>query len=84
MATTSTERDYSHRSTVRKLAVKPDQRLEVSGDIGHTLASKMRIGRPPDRGARYALEDDKAGACRAPDAVQQRQDNADADALFDW
>ena len=41
MATTA-ERDYSHRTTVQKLAVKPDQRLEVLGDIGSTLRRDLR------------------------------------------
>jgi hypothetical protein len=41
MATTA-ERDYSHRSTVQKLAVKPDERLEVAGDIGSTLRKELR------------------------------------------
>jgi hypothetical protein len=39
---TSTERDYSHRSTVQKLAVKPDERLEVSGDIGSALRKELK------------------------------------------
>jgi hypothetical protein len=42
MATSTTERDYSHRSTVQKLAVQPDQRLEVSGDIGTGLRRELR------------------------------------------
>src|SRR4051812_18031651 len=41
MATTTSERDYS-RSTVQKLAVKPDERLEVVGDIGPTLRKDLR------------------------------------------
>jgi hypothetical protein len=41
MATTA-ERDYSHRSTVQKLAVKPDERLEVAGDIGAPLRKDLR------------------------------------------
>ena len=41
MATT-TERDYSHRSTVQKLAVKPEERLEVVGDIGSGLRKDLR------------------------------------------
>ena len=41
MATTA-ERDYSHRSTVQKLAVSPDQRLEVVGDIGTALRRELR------------------------------------------
>jgi hypothetical protein len=41
MATTA-ERDYSHRTTVQKLAVRPDERLEVSGDIGAGLRRDLR------------------------------------------
>jgi hypothetical protein len=46
MATT-TERDYSHRSTIQKLGTGPDERLEVSGDIGTQLRRDLRetIGR---------------------------------------
>jgi hypothetical protein len=46
MATTA-ERDYSHRTAVQKLAVKPDERIEVSGDIGSTLRRDIKdaIGR---------------------------------------
>jgi hypothetical protein len=39
---TSTERDYSHRTTVQKLAVKPDERLEVVGDVGSALRKDLR------------------------------------------
>jgi hypothetical protein len=39
---TSTERDYSHRTPVQKLAVKPDERLEVIGDIGAPLRKDLR------------------------------------------
>jgi hypothetical protein len=40
-------RDYSHRSTVQKLGVGPDERLEVSGDVGASLRRDLReaIGR---------------------------------------
>ena len=41
MATTA-ERDYSHRTTVQKLGVKPDERLEVVGDIGAGLRRDLR------------------------------------------
>ena len=41
MATTA-ERDYSHRTTVQKLAVKPDERLEVGGDLGAGLRKDLR------------------------------------------
>ena len=41
------ERDYSHRSTIQKLAVKPDERIEVVGDIGSGLRRDLKdaIGR---------------------------------------
>jgi len=43
----SDERDYSHRSAVRKLGVKPDERVEVAGDVGPALRRdvKERLGR---------------------------------------
>ena len=41
MATTA-DRDYSHRTTVQKLAVKPDERVEVVGDIGSALRRDLR------------------------------------------
>ena len=41
MATT-THRDYSHRTTVQKLGIKPDARVEVSGDLGVALRRDMR------------------------------------------
>ena len=39
--------DYSHRSSVQKLGVKPDQRLEVQGDVGAALRRDLKeaIGR---------------------------------------
>jgi len=41
------EKDYSHRSTVQKLGVKPDQRVEITGDVGAGLRGdvKAAIGR---------------------------------------
>jgi hypothetical protein len=41
MATTA-RRDYSHRSTVQKLGVEPDERIEVAGDLGVALRREMR------------------------------------------
>lgn len=41
MATT-THRDYSHRTAVQKLGVAPDERLEVSGDVGTALRRELR------------------------------------------
>jgi hypothetical protein len=41
------ERDYSHRTVVQKLGVKPDERVEVTGDVGPTLRTELKeaIGR---------------------------------------
>jgi hypothetical protein len=41
------ERDYSHRTTIQKLALAPDQRVEVSGDVGPGLRGDVKevIGR---------------------------------------
>jgi hypothetical protein len=46
MATTA-HRDYSHRSTVQKLGVKAEDRVEVVGDVGAPLRREVRaaIGR---------------------------------------
>jgi hypothetical protein len=39
--------DYSHRTAVQKLGVKPDDRLEVTGDVGAALRKDLKeaIGR---------------------------------------
>jgi hypothetical protein len=41
------ERDYSHRSLVDKLGVMPDERIEITGDVGTELRRevKERLGR---------------------------------------
>jgi hypothetical protein len=41
------ERDYSHRTAVQKLGVKPAQRVEVIGDVGSGLRRdvKQAVGR---------------------------------------
>jgi hypothetical protein len=36
------ETDYSHRSTVQKLGVMPDDRIEVSGDVGSGLRRDVK------------------------------------------
>ena len=43
----ASERAYSGRSTVQKLGVKPDQRLEVAGDVGTRLRREVKaaVGR---------------------------------------
>ena len=46
------DKDYSHRSAVDKLGVKPDQRVEVSGDVGPGLRGDVKeaLGRGLVRG----------------------------------
>ena len=36
------EVDYSHRTTVQKLGVKPNERLEVAGDVGTRLRRDLK------------------------------------------
>jgi DUF3052 family protein len=36
------ERDYSHRTTVQKLGVAPDERVEISGDVGAGLRGDVK------------------------------------------
>ena len=38
----STHVDYSHRSIVQKLGIKPDQRVEVAGDVGTSLRREVK------------------------------------------
>src|SRR3954467_13462881 len=38
----ATEVDYSHRSAVQKLGVKPDLRVEVAGDVGAGLRRDVK------------------------------------------
>ena len=37
-----TEKDYTHRSTVQKLGVKPDERVEIAGDVGPGLRGDVK------------------------------------------
>jgi len=37
-----TDRDYSHRSAVDKLGIKPDERIEVTGDVGTGLRGEVK------------------------------------------
>jgi hypothetical protein len=41
------EKDYSHRTAVQKLGLKPEQRVEIAGDVGHGLRrdAKHALGR---------------------------------------
>src|SRR5918998_5602703 len=38
----ATEVDYSHRTAVQKLGVKPDERVEVAGDVGSRLRRDVK------------------------------------------
>ena len=38
----ATDTDYSHRTTVQKLGVKPDERVEVTGDVGTALRREVK------------------------------------------
>src|SRR3954454_9548121 len=38
----ATATDYSHRTAVQKLGVKPDQRVEVAGDVGAALRRELK------------------------------------------
>ena len=39
---TTTERDYSHRTPVQKLGVRPDERVEIAGDVGTGLRRDVK------------------------------------------
>jgi hypothetical protein len=43
----ATDTDYSHRTTVQKLGLKPDQRVEITGDVGPGLRRDVKeaVGR---------------------------------------
>ena len=38
----SQERDYTHRTAVQKLGVKPEQRIEITGDVGAALRRDVK------------------------------------------
>ena len=42
MTVESKEKDYSHRTTVQKLGVKPGERIEVEGDVGPGLRKDIK------------------------------------------
>jgi len=37
-----TDKDFSHRSAVEKLGVKPDERIEITGDVGAGLRGDVK------------------------------------------
>jgi hypothetical protein len=38
----SEEKDYSHRSAVQKLGVRPGERVEIAGDVGSGLRRDVK------------------------------------------
>ena len=64
------EKDYTHRTTVQKLGVKPDQRVEVAGDAGPGLRSDLKdaLGRGLVRSG--ALD----GAVVAVESIEEAQE----------
>jgi hypothetical protein len=40
--TTAEDTDYSHRTTVQKLGIKPDERVEIAGDVGTGLRRDVK------------------------------------------
>src|SRR3954451_2467641 len=67
---TAAERDYSHRTTVQKLAVKPDERLEVAGDIGSTLRRDLREA----LGRGFVKSGDLDGAIALVESVEEARE----------
>jgi Protein of unknown function (DUF3052) len=39
----TTEVNYSHKTAVQKLGIKPDQRVEVAGDVGPGLRRDVKV-----------------------------------------
>ena len=68
----SKEKDYSHRTTVQKLGVKPGERIEVQGDVGMGLRKDVKAA--SGRGLVRSGELD--GAIVAIDSLE------DAEAVF--
>jgi hypothetical protein len=66
----ATDTDYSHRTTVQKLAVKPGERLEVSGDIGPALRRDLRDA----LGRGFIKSGDLDGAIALVESVEEAQE----------
>ncbi|MEA2246901.1 MAG: hypothetical protein QOH46_1430 [Solirubrobacteraceae bacterium] len=74
----ATETDYSHRTTVQKLGLKPDSRVEVSGDVGAGLRRDVKdavgrgLVRAGDLDAAIVMIESLEEAERTLDAYRQR------------
>ena len=64
------EKDYAHRSTVQKLGVKPDQRVEVTGDVGSGLRGDLKEA----LGRGLVKAGDLDGAVVMVESLEQAQD----------
>jgi DUF3052 family protein len=64
------EKNYSHRSTVQKLGVKPDERVEIVGDVGSGLRGDVKdaLGRGLVRSG------DLDGAIALVESVEEAQE----------
>jgi hypothetical protein len=74
----ATETDYSHRTTVQKLGLKPDTRVEVCGDVGAGLRRDVKdavgrgLVRAGDLDAAIVMIESLEEAERTLDAYRQR------------
>jgi hypothetical protein len=74
----ATETDYSHRTTVQKLGLKPDTRVEVCGDVGAGLRRDVKdavgrgLVRAGDLDAAIVMVESLEEAERTLDAYRQR------------
>src|SRR3954467_2969992 len=65
----ATDTDYSHRTTIQKLGLKPDYRVEVTGDVGSGLRrdAKEAVGRGLVRSGDLDAAIVMVGACGEAD-----------------
>jgi hypothetical protein len=70
---TDQTRDYSHRTTVQKLGVRPDDRLEIGGDIGAELRRDVREA----LGRGFVRSGDLDGAIVMVEAVEEAEEAFD-------
>jgi Protein of unknown function (DUF3052) len=74
----ATDTDYSHRTTVQKLGLRPEQRVEVTGDVGPGLRRDVKdavgrgLVRSGDLDAAVVMVESLAEAERALDDYRPR------------
>ncbi|HYH57884.1 MAG TPA: DUF3052 family protein [Thermoleophilaceae bacterium] len=69
ISTKTKEKDYSHRTTVQKLGVKPGDRIEVQGDVGPGLRKDIKDA----SGRGLVKTGDLDGAVVAINSVEEAQ-----------